>query len=181
MNGVNIVNDHEMKIMTSSKSSEWETPNDFFEGLNNNFKFTLDAAATHENTKCKKYFTIEDNALEQSWKGERVFLNPPYGRGINKWVEKAYFESKKDNLPKVLLIPARTETIFFADYCSRAANLYFVKGRLKFDNRTFPSWKPDGSHKKSPAIFPSVVVVFHSIQEGKRRVQWCNRTFSKFW
>ena len=67
------------KLMFSSKSNEWETPQDFYDKLNHKFKFTLDPCATHENYKCDKYYTVEDDGLSKSWKGETVFINPPYG------------------------------------------------------------------------------------------------------
>ncbi len=76
-------------IHFSSKTDLWSTPQDFYDLLNAEFNFTLDPCATHENHKCKKYFTKEDDGLSKSWDGERVFMNPPYGREISKWVKKA--------------------------------------------------------------------------------------------
>lgn len=74
----------------SSKTDEWATPQDFFDELNKEFSFTLDVCATDENTKVKgRYFTKEHDGLSQSWNGELVWCNPPYGRQIGKWVEKA--------------------------------------------------------------------------------------------
>jgi len=61
----------------SSVSSEWDTPQDFFDKLNAQFDFTLDPCATEANAKCDKYFTPEDDGLSQSWKGHTVFVNPP--------------------------------------------------------------------------------------------------------
>lgn len=76
--------------MFTSTTAEWATPQAFFDELNAEFNFTLDPCATSENAKCARYFTKEDDGLAQSWSGERVFCNPPYGRDINKWVEKAH-------------------------------------------------------------------------------------------
>ena len=73
--------------MFSSKSNSWETPQDFFDKLNDEFQFTLDPCASHENHKCSKYYTIEDDGLSKDWSGETVFVNPPYGREISKWVK----------------------------------------------------------------------------------------------
>ena len=67
------------KLMFSSKSNEWETPSDFYNKLDNKFKFTLDPCSTQENHKCDKYYTMEDNGLSKSWKDEIAFVNPPYG------------------------------------------------------------------------------------------------------
>lgn len=80
-------------VMYSSKSEEWATPQRLFDDLNKEFNFTLDPCATTENAKCERFFTKAQDGLSQSWKGERVFCNPPYGRNIVKWVSKAYAET----------------------------------------------------------------------------------------
>jgi len=136
------------QTMFSSKSTEWETPQDFYERLNNTFQFDLDPCATVATTKCKNYFTKEEDGLSKSWQGHRVFMNPPYGRAIKKWIEKAHEEGKKPNTVVVCLIPARTDTKYWHKHCMKASEIYFVKGRLKFGN------------SKNAAPFPSAVVVF---------------------
>ncbi len=135
--------------MFSSKSDNWSTPQDFFDELNKEFNFTLDPCATPANAKCKKYFTKEDDGLKQSWKNERVFCNPPYGREIAKWVQKAFNESKDLNTVVVMLMPARTDTKYFHNYIyKKAKEIRFIQGRLKFGNA------------KNSAPFPSMVVIF---------------------
>ena len=74
------------EALFSSKTDEWETPQDFFDRLNEEFHFTLDVCATEENAKCEKYFTKKENGLVQGWKNETVWCNPPYGRKIGQWV-----------------------------------------------------------------------------------------------
>ena len=64
----------------SSRSEEWPTPLQFFESLDDEFDFTLDPCATRQNAKCRRYFTKQQNGLDQDWKAHRVFCNPPYGR-----------------------------------------------------------------------------------------------------
>ena len=135
--------------MFSSTTNEWETPQDFFDKLNEEFHFTLDPCATPQNAKCKKYYTVKEDGLKQDWQGETVFCNPPYGRAIKDWVRKCYEESKKPNTIVVMLIPARTDTTYFHDYIyHKAKEIRFVRGRLKFGN------------SKNGAPFPSMVVVF---------------------
>lgn len=136
------------ELMFSSKTDLWSTPNDFFDKLNDEFHFTLDPCSTHENAKCYKHFTEEENGLLQDWGNEVVFCNPPYGRQIKYWVKKAYEESQKDNTKVVMLIPARTDTIYFHEYIYHKAEIRFIKGRLKFGNA------------KNSAPFPSMVVIF---------------------
>ena len=136
--------------MMSSKTPEWATPHSFFDALNREFSFTLDPCSTHENAKCLKHYTKEDDGLSQNWGGEVVFCNPPYGRELPKWVKKCYEESQHADV--VMLIPARTDTRWFHDYIYGKAEIRFIRGRLKFN---------DG---KQGAPFPSMVVIFRASQ-----------------
>lgn len=136
-------------LMFSSNSNEWYTPQDFYDKLNKEFSFNLDPCSTHDNAKCDKHFTVEEDGLKQDWGGHVVFMNPPYGREISKWVEKAYNESLKPNTTVVCLIPARTDTAYYHDYIfGKAKDVRFIRGRLKFGGC------------KNAAPFPSAVVVF---------------------
>jgi len=133
--------------MFSSQKDEWATPQDFFDGLNKQYNFTLDPCATAQNTKCPKFYTQQDNGLIQDWSGNVVYVNPPYSN-VKEWVKKALQESRKPNTTIVMLVAARTDTKFFHDYCTKANQIFFIKGRLKFG----------GSANSAP--FPSMVVVF---------------------
>jgi phage N-6-adenine-methyltransferase len=134
------------KGLFTSQSDEWATPQDLFDALNAAFKFTLDPCATHQNAKCRRYFTRAKNGLKQPWFG-RVFMNPPYGRSIGKWIKKAYEESRHNAELVVCLLPSRTDTAWWHDYCMKGT-LCFIRGRLKF-----------GLGKNS-APFPSAIVIF---------------------
>lgn len=134
--------------MYSSKSNEWTTPQGFFDTLDKEFQFTLDPASTHENAKCEKHYTVEENGLTQDWSGETVFCNPPYGRELGRWVKKCYEEGLKPNTTVVMLIPSRTDTKSFHDYILGKAEIRFIKGRLRFGGST------------NGAPFPSVVVIY---------------------
>lgn len=72
----------------SSKTDMWETPQWLFDKLNEEFNFDLDVCATKDNTKCVEYYTKEQDGLKQPWYGV-CWCNPPYGKEIGKWVEKA--------------------------------------------------------------------------------------------
>ena len=135
-------------VMFSSKTDEWATPTDFYNELNKEFKFDLDPCANEHNHKCEKYFTIEDSGLLQSWAGYNVFCNPPYGREIGKWVEKAYKTNKKYGNVIVMLVPARTDTKWFHEYIYHKAEVRFIRGRLKFSGAKFN------------APFPCMVVIY---------------------
>ena len=136
------------KALFTSSSNEWSTPQDLYDALNECFCFTLDPCCTHENAKCEKHYTLEENGLLQSWHGERVFMNPPYGKNIVQWVLKAVEESIKGALV-VALLPARTDTKWWKNYVEGHADLHFLHGRLKF-----------GGAKHS-APFPSVLAVYY--------------------
>lgn len=133
----------------SSANDVWETPQEFFDELNEEFHFTLDPCALPTNAKCEKYFTPTDNGLIQDWGGEKVFCNPPYGRAIYNWVRKCSEEARKKNTTVVALIPARTDTRYFHKFIyHKAKEIRFIRGRLKFGGA------------KNSAPFPSMVVIF---------------------
>ena len=134
-------------LMFSSEDMTWSTPQEFFDKLNEEFNFTLDPCCVPSTAKCNIYFTPEVDGLKQSWEGHTVFMNPPYGREINKWLRKAYEESLKGTIV-VCLIPSRTDTKYWHDYCMKASEIRFIKGRLKFGNSV------------NSAPFPSAVVIF---------------------
>ena len=137
-----------MDVHYSSKTNEWSTPQAFFDELNKEFNFTLDPCATSENAKCTKYFTVEDDGLKQDWSKDVVFMNPPYGREIKYWVQKAFEESLK-GATVVCLIPARTDTAYWHDYIfGKADDIRFLRGRLKFGD------------SKNPAPFPSAIIIY---------------------
>jgi site-specific DNA-methyltransferase (adenine-specific) len=118
--------------------NEWETPQWLYDGLNARFCFTLDPAATHNNTKCTRYYTRMENGLWQSWQGERVFLHPPYDYTIGAWIEKAREEAEYGALV-VALIPKFSETIWWKEHVIDHADLRFFSDHLTFANATEPA------------------------------------------
>ena len=139
--------ENQLKAQFSSAKDDWSTPQDFFDRYDEIYHFNLDAASDDDNAKCQKHFTIADDGLSQDWGGYSVWLNPPYGRGIGRWVRKAWEEGQKPDTVVVCLLPARTDTSWFHDYCKHG-EITFIRGRLKF-----------ADHKWN-APFPSMVVVF---------------------
>ncbi len=137
-----------MNVHFSSKTDQWSTPQDLFNELNSEFSFDLDPCATDENAKCSKYFTVDDDGLSKFWGDSTVFMNPPYGREIKKWMEKAYNASLY-GATVVCLIPSRTDTRWWHDYAMKG-DIRFLRGRLKFGN------------SKNSAPFPSAVVIFRT-------------------
>ena len=143
--------DKQLGGMFSSATDEWATPQGFFDELNKEFHFTLDPAADETNHKCEKFFTKEQNGLACPWGGRTVFCNPPYGREIGKWVQKAWEEHTANGNTIVMLLPARTDTKWFHKYIYGKAEIRFVRGRLKFGGA---AWN---------APFPSMVVIFRRV------------------
>jgi phage N-6-adenine-methyltransferase len=140
-----------MDVHYSSKSEIWETPQEFFDKLHAEHGFTLDVCATPENAKCPVFFTKDEDGLSKIWSGYTgiktvCWMNPPYGRGIGKWVQKAY-EVGKLGTKVVCLLPARTDTKWWHEYCLKG-QIQFIRGRLKF------------SGNKWNAPFPNAVVIF---------------------
>ncbi|MBX4215587.1 phage N-6-adenine-methyltransferase [Candidatus Parcubacteria bacterium] len=133
----------------SAASYLWPTPQKVFDGLHEEFGFTLDVCADATNTKCARFFQEEDEAMFSEWTG-RIWCNPPYGRTIGKWIERGMMavDQKAAELA-VFLLPARTDTKWFHHLVlPHASEIRFVKGRLKF-----------GAAKHN-APFPSMIVIF---------------------
>ena len=101
------------KAIFMSNNNKWGTPIEFFNKLNKEFNFTLDPCCEKHTAKCVKYYTEKENGLMQSWENEIVFCNPPYGKDLPIWIEKCCIEASKPNTKVVMLIPARTDTIYF--------------------------------------------------------------------
>src|SRR5947209_19411908 len=99
--------------MFSSTSAEWYTPANLYARLDAEFGFTLDPCSTAASAKCIKHFTKDDDGLAQPWSGT-VYMNPPYGKEIGRWVAKAYAASR-NGATVVGLIPARTDTAYWHD------------------------------------------------------------------
>jgi hypothetical protein len=126
-----------------------------FDSLDAEFHFDRDVCARPENAKCPQFWTQEDDGLSMEWTGV-LWMNPPYGRELRKWMAKAH-EAARHGATVVCLIPARTDTKWFQGYCV-AGEIRFIKGRLRFSN-----------HEHS-APFPSAIVVFRPQFEGGPKV-----------
>ena len=136
--------------MFASESDNWETPQEFYDAVNEVFSFDLDVCATRTNAKCERYFTKVEDGLSQTWNGI-CWMNPPYGREISRWVQKAYESALKPGTVVVCLLATRTDTKWWHDYViTHAQSVEFIKGRLRFSG-------------KGPAPFPSALVVFGSL------------------
>lgn len=129
------------KNIFKSKSEEYETPLHIFKPLQEEFDLKLDVCATKENTKCKLFFTKEENALNYEW-NQNFWMNPPFGRNLKKWVQKAYEESQKGVIG-VLILPVRCNTNWWHKYIiDTKAEVRFLRGEIKFSNQKNGLWLP---------------------------------------
>lgn len=136
-----------------SATVEWETPADLFQPLNDEFRFTLDVAATADNTKCARFFTSEDDGLAQPWSGV-CWMNPPYGREMAKWMHKAVAEQAR-GVTTVCLTPARTNTNWFHALCLKHGEVRFIRGRPKFAATIgSTAWRDEAPSRPPDALAP---------------------------
>ena len=140
----------------TSNDDTWSTPKDFFDELDKEFNFGLDAAALSTSTLVPDNWYGPDHpdadrrdAFTNCWSidaGDKpIWLNPPYGRTIGDWMKRANDEARHGALV-VCLVPARTDTNWWHNYCIQH-EVRFIKGRLKFGG------------SKNSAPFPSAVVI----------------------
>jgi phage N-6-adenine-methyltransferase len=137
-----------MRVMTSSEDLTWATPKEWFEYLDLEFKFTLDPCSSENNAKCRRHYTEVEDGLAQSWTDERVFMNPPYGRELPKWLKKAYESARDHGTLVVCFVPARVDTEWWHRYAAKASEIRFPVGRVKFTGA------------ESGAPFPVAIVIF---------------------
>ncbi len=110
-----------------SKNQSYETPNSLYLKLDEIFHFTRDACASAENAKCSQYWSEENSCLDKEWDGVN-WVNPPY-KNMKTFIKKAF--DSRDSSVSVLLIPARTNTKWWHDYCMKG-EVWFICGRPKF-------------------------------------------------
>ena len=141
----------------SSNDQTWRTPRWLFEELNIEFNFDLDAAASNQNHLCASYLTEEQDALSLHWPGSVIWCNPPYGKGVGLFVQKAHEEALKGKTI-CLLIFARTDTRWWHDHCMKAHEIRFIKARLRFSL--------GGISQANLAPAPSCFVIFRGVPTG---------------
>lgn len=140
-------------LMTSNQEA-WETPDDMFAALDAEFDFDLDVCADAANAKLNHYYDKQIDAFAQPWVG-RIWMNPPYGKEIKKWVARAHRAVETHEAEVVVcLLPARIGSRWWVQHVLQADEIREVQGRLRFKGAL------------SGAPFPSVVVIF------KRSYKW---------
>ena len=142
-------------VYKSSADDTWTTPRSFFDKLNSEFAFTLDAAALESSALCPLWYGLDHqqedwrDAFQRNWQNDaqgNIWLNPPYGKTIKDWMKKANLEASRGGGAIVCLVPSRTDTTWWHESCIHH-EIRFIKGRLKF------------GQQKNAAPFPSAVVI----------------------
>jgi len=128
----------------TSLRGDWKTPKALYQALDAEFNFDFDP--------CPPKPKID--GLQTEW-GNKNFVNPPYGREINKWIQKGFLESLKGKTV-VFLIPSRTDTRWWHSYIMKADEIRFIRGRLRFDDQ------------KNSAPFPSAIAIFKTKRYGEQ-------------
>lgn len=157
--------------MPQAQRTDWQTPPELFDKLTAEFgPFDLDPCGhplSYVSQHCGTYYAKD--GLDKPWFG-RVFVNPPYGRELGKWVAKCYADAHRPDVVHVVaLLPVRTDVRWWQNYVvtslhysgyvgstrlpiweveSGAHEVRFLKGRLKFVGA------------KASAPFPSAIVVW---------------------
>ena len=140
-------------VMLSSKVHTWRTPEELFKPLNDRFKFTIDLAADKESALCTSFYSEEEDSLKQDWSNKVGWCNPPYGREIPKWTQKAASTKLSQGDTIVMLLPGRIDTNWWHDVKNKCISV-FLKGRVGFIEPNKP--------KAVSAPFPSMLLVFQN-------------------
>ncbi len=130
-----------------SQTTEWLTPPEIIQKLG---PFDLDPCSPTKRPwdTARRHYTVKDAGLRRAWHG-RVWLNPPYGLGAAKWMDRL---SSHGN--GIAMLFARTETRLFFEYVwPKASGILFVQGRLHF-------YTPDGTRARRNSGAPSVLVAY---------------------
>lgn len=148
----------EMKII----NNEWETPDPLFKLLNDEFEFNFDVCASDWNAKCDEYFTAETDALKNNWPLLGTgWMNPPYGNNVQKFMEKAYEQTKKMACKIVCLVPANTETKWFHEI-ALMGEIRFIRGRVHFKDKNGKTGRPR---------FASMIVILDPDNSGSGKIK----------
>ena len=129
-----------LEVMYSKKSDDWKTPAELYNALSNSGY--LDPCP----------YQAKEDGLIKNYHGNKLFINPPFSKMID-WVQYAIFQRYIWDNKVALLIPARTDTKYFHKLLEYTPSIYFIKGRLHYNE----------SEKNAP--FPSLFIVL----DGKNR------------
>jgi phage N-6-adenine-methyltransferase len=116
---------------TITELRRWSTPAALFDELHREFKFDIDLCADDDNAKLPHYIRA-DRSMASTWLGlGRGWLNPPYGKEIGAWLEKALWSAQRGAFI-VALVPGRTNAPWWHDIVMKAAEVRFIRSKVPF-------------------------------------------------
>ena len=145
------------------------TPKWLFGVLDSEFHFALDAAATKESAKCRKYFSPNEDGLRQDWAkasgGGAVFVNPPFSFGaLEQWVQKAHQEAQ-NGVTVVAILPLYKSYPWFRDLVWKYAEIRMIWGPTIYQGFGPQEGKCAGNRGR--CRFDSLIAVFRPNQKAK--------------
>jgi phage N-6-adenine-methyltransferase len=135
-----------------NNQERWMTPPEVWEPLMEEFNFDLDAFADAQTARLPNYLT--DALGPADWPGERIWMNPPYGRKLDPCVRRGYVEAIKGKLV-VAIIPMRVRGPWWHEaVIGKAHEVRCVRKRVSF-------LRPDGTRGKYTGSQDSCIVIWN--------------------
>ena len=145
-------------IRRVSTRDDYETPDEVYNPLNEEFGFTIDVCADEDNHKCEAYYSIEEDGLYYSWSGI-CWVNPPYSE-VKAWL----LHASKQQCTSVALVPNSTENTWFHEIAwTTASEIRFIPRRISFLKDGIPQKDNTGG---------SIIVVWHWPREVLKVSTW---------
>ena len=143
------MDENTIKLFSSKKTDNWQTPKELYNELDREFKFNFDPCplnSTFDGLKC-------------DW-GKRCFVNPPYSK-VKEFLIKAQSELYQGKSEVcVFLTFANTDTSWFHDYIYGIAEIRFLRGRIKFLD--------EKGNKRGSSMRPSMICIFKTPSENNQ-------------
>jgi phage N-6-adenine-methyltransferase len=139
-------------VSLNSGENEWYTPPEIIDAARSAMgSIDLDPAScetAQENVRAKRYFTLEDDGLSKKWRGN-VWLNPPYGKDVIGLFASKVATERERYKQAVVLVNNATETAWFSEIASVASAICFLRGRVRFLDK---SGKPANTPVQGQAV-----------------------------
>lgn len=118
-----------LQLEPPSATVEWYTPASVFQSMG--ATFDLDVCSPPRELvpwiPARRVFTLpHHNGLKEMWDG-LVWMNPPFGKGIHKWVERFINHGNG-----VALLPNRCDSSWWQVAALRVDEIKILAGRIKF-------------------------------------------------
>jgi len=112
------------------------------------------ASNSHEipNVPAARHYTIQDNGLVLPWEG-RLFLNPPFGPGVERWFSKLFLERAAGRTTEAIVLwKSATETAAWKTLTAISCRVCFPSSRIRFVG-------PAGVEGPGPTFSPALFYV----------------------